>query len=57
MSEQQVAAVEAYFLALQERVCVALEEEDGGASFVADKWQRDEGGGGCSRLLRDGLVF
>jgi len=58
MSEQQIAAAEAYFLALQERVCAELENEDGGGkAFVADRWQRNEGGGGCSRVLRDGLVF
>jgi len=57
MSEQQVAAVEAYFLGLQDRICAALEEQDGGARFVADSWQRDAGGGGCSRVLRDGRVF
>jgi coproporphyrinogen III oxidase len=58
VSEQRIAAVEAYFLQLQERICAALEEEDGGGRpFVADSWQRDEGGGGCSRVLRDGLVF
>ena len=58
MSEQQIAAVEAYFLELQERICAELEDEDGGGrSFVADSWPRNEGGGGCSRVLRDGLVF
>jgi coproporphyrinogen III oxidase len=58
VSEQQIAAVEAYFLQLQEVICTALEEEDGGGRpFVADAWQRNEGGGGCSRVLRDGLVF
>ena len=58
MSEQRIAAVEAYFLQLQEVICAALEDEDGGGRpLVADSWQRDEGGGGCSRVLRDGLVF
>ncbi len=58
MSEQQIAAVEAYFLGLQEGICAQLEDEDGGGRpFVADAWQRDDGGGGCSRVLRDGLVF
>ena len=58
MSEQQIPAVEAYFLALQERLCGELEDEDGGGkAFATDSWQRDEGGGGCSRVLRDGLVF
>ncbi len=58
MSEQQIPAVEAYFLALQERLCSELEDEDGGGkAFATDSWQRDEGGGGRSRVLRDGLVF
>ncbi len=57
MSDQQIPAVEAYFLELQERLCTELEEEDGGQGFATDRWQRDEGGGGCSRVLRDGLVF
>lgn len=58
MGSRQIEAVRAYFRALQESVCAALEEEDGGAErFVADVWQRDEGGGGCSRVLRDGGVF
>ncbi len=58
MSEQQIAAVEAYFLELQGRICAQLEDEDGSdRSFVVDSWKRNEGGGGCSRVLRDGLVF
>lgn len=57
MSERQIAAVEAYLLELQERVCAELEDEDGGGSFATDRWRREEGGGGCSRVLRDGLTF
>lgn len=30
---------------------------DGGARFQEDQWQRPEGGGGRSRVLRDGAVF
>lgn len=54
---QQLAAVEACFQALQERICAALEAEDGDGSFLADEWQREEGGGGSTRVLRDGRVF
>lgn len=57
MSDTQIAAVEAYFLNLQESICAELEAEDGGASFVTDRWQREEGGGGCSRVLREGRTF
>lgn len=57
MSGDQVDTVEAYFLDLQESVCVGLQAQDGDATFIADSWQRQEGGGGCSRVLREGRVF
>ena len=31
-------AVKAYLLDLQDRICTALENEDGGARFVEDAW-------------------
>lgn len=42
---------------LQNRICSGLEEIDGKAKFVEDKWQRAEGGGGISRVIADGNVF
>ncbi|MEO6075347.1 MAG: oxygen-dependent coproporphyrinogen oxidase [Dokdonella sp.] len=42
---------------LQDRICAAIERADGKARFVEDQWQRDEGGGGRTRILRDGNVF
>ena len=52
-----VAAVKAYLLDLQDRICRALEAEDGAARFTEDNWTRTEGGGGRSRVLADGAVF
>jgi coproporphyrinogen III oxidase len=51
------AAVKAYLLDLQDRICNALAAEDGGAQFVEDSWTRKEGGGGRSRVLTDGAVI
>lgn len=51
------AAVKAYLLNLQDRICNALAAEDGGAHFVEDAWERPEGGGGRSRVLMDGKVI
>lgn len=34
-----------------------MADADGGARFREDRWQRAEGGGGRSRVLRDGAVF
>jgi coproporphyrinogen III oxidase len=51
------AAVKAYLLDLQDRICNALAVEDGGAQFVEDSWTRAEGGGGRSRVLINGAVI
>ncbi|MBV7300853.1 oxygen-dependent coproporphyrinogen oxidase [Enterovibrio paralichthyis] len=50
-------AVKRFLLTLQDTICSALENEDGSASFIEDAWQREAGGGGRSRVLRDGAVF
>ena len=50
-------AVKAYLLDLQDRICSALETEDGGARFVEDAWVREAGGGGRTRVIGDGKVI
>jgi len=57
MSAADANAVLAYLRGLQDRICAALEQADGTAKFVSDQWQRAEGGGGDSRVLRNGSVF
>ncbi|AQZ94074.1 oxygen-dependent coproporphyrinogen oxidase [Halopseudomonas phragmitis] len=52
-----VAAVKAYLMDLQERICAALEAADGGARFSADSWERPGGGGGRSRIIENGAVL
>jgi coproporphyrinogen III oxidase len=52
-----IAAVRSYLLGLQDRICAAVEAEDGGARFAEDSWERPGGGGGRSRVLADGAVF
>ncbi|HTI94349.1 MAG TPA: oxygen-dependent coproporphyrinogen oxidase [Puia sp.] len=42
---------------LQEKICAALEELDGGAVFVPDEWERQGGGGGRTRVIARGNVF
>ena len=57
MNNIDILAVEKYLLSLQDTICHALEIEDGQASFQEDNWQREEGGGGRTRVLTDGKVF
>jgi coproporphyrinogen III oxidase len=52
-----IEAVKAYLLRLQDAICDALAAEDHAATFRTDEWQREEGGGGRSRVLADGAVF
>ena len=49
-------AVLNYLESLQDNICNELAELDG-YSFIEDQWVRAEGGGGCSRVLRNGAVF
>jgi len=46
-----------YIQDLQNRICSELEKIDGRAKFREDLWQRDEGGGGRTRVIEDGAVF
>ena len=46
-----------YIHDLQNRICSALEDADGTAKFVEDKWERPEGGGGKTRVIANGAVI
>jgi coproporphyrinogen III oxidase len=56
MSEQ-VETVAAFLRDLQSRICAALQRADGGGRFVEDVWERPAGGGGRTRVLKNGAVF
>lgn len=53
----EIEQVKSYLLQLQDNICAELAEEDGGAGFITDEWQRPGGGGGRSRVLTEGMVF
>ena len=57
MSEVSLQAVKGYLLGLQDRICAELAEEDGSATFREDSWDREQGGGGRSRVLENGAVI
>jgi coproporphyrinogen III oxidase len=52
-----IETVKRYLLDLQDRICAALEAEDGSARFREDAWERPGGGGGRTRVLADGTVI
>ncbi len=46
-----------YIQTLQDTITLKLEEVDGKAKFKEDLWERQEGGGGRSRVIENGKVF
>lgn len=57
MNEQMRAQAQDFFSYLQDKICRSLEEADGQAQFREDHWQREDGGGGRTRVLEEGAVF
>ena len=50
-------AVRAWLAGLHESLVASIEHADGGARFSSDRWERPGGGGGESRVLRDGALI
>jgi len=46
-----------YLKTLQDNICSALEQEDGGAKFIEDGWEREGGGGGRTRVIANGRII
>lgn len=57
MAEPDIAAVRAYLLDLQDRICAALEGEEPATRFQEDRWDYPGGGGGRTRVLAAGDTF
>ncbi len=53
----KIDEVREFLLTLQNRICAELEDIDGKAQFERDAWSREGGGGGESRVLKDGKIF
>jgi len=54
---QTIAQVKGFLLELQDRICQTLELADGKGQFEEDSWEREEGGGGRSRVMKQGAVI
>lgn len=57
ISASDIDRVKRFLLSLQENICQTLATEDGTGEFITDTWQREEGGGGKSRVLRNGSMI
>jgi coproporphyrinogen III oxidase len=52
-----IPAVRSYLIGLQDRITSRFEALDGRARFCEDAWQREDLGGGRTRVLADGALF
>lgn len=50
-------AVAERFRSLQDSICIALEQLDGKSTFHQDTWERAAGGGGRTRVIKDGNLI
>ncbi|WP_394173102.1 oxygen-dependent coproporphyrinogen oxidase [Thalassotalea litorea] len=57
MSQVDIQPVVDFLMQLQDYICQQLEQADGTGKFTEDKWQRQEGGGGRTRVMTDGAVI
>ncbi|RVU00908.1 oxygen-dependent coproporphyrinogen oxidase [Mucilaginibacter limnophilus] len=54
ISKEQVAAD---YREIQNEICLALEVIDGKSKFEEELWEREGGGGGITRIIRDGNIL
>lgn len=57
MSTIDPNSVKEFLLRLQDNICSSLEALDPAANFQTDRWDREQGGSGISRVISEGDVF
>ncbi len=57
MNNSDITRVKDYLLSLQDVICTGLETEETEARFIEDAWQREQGGGGRTRVLTGGDII
>ncbi|MCP1338350.1 oxygen-dependent coproporphyrinogen oxidase [Idiomarina sp. M1R2S28] len=57
MHNDYLKQVKSYLMSLQDAICQQLAQADGEQSFQEDSWDRPGGGGGRSRIIKNGAVF
>ena len=51
------AQFSAWIKEIQDKICAEVEKADGKGTFLEDKWTREDGGGGITRVIQNGDVF
>ena len=50
-------SISQWLMSLQDSICSSLEKADGKGLFQEDLWKREEGGGGRTRIMKEGAVI
>jgi coproporphyrinogen III oxidase len=56
-ASENAVAVRDWLTGLQDHLCTELAHAEGGQTFAEDRWERPGGGGGRSRVLKQGALF
>ncbi|MCU7959781.1 MAG: oxygen-dependent coproporphyrinogen oxidase [gamma proteobacterium symbiont of Bathyaustriella thionipta] len=55
--QASIDSIKQYLLQLQDNICTELADHESRLDFREDSWQREQGGGGRSRVLEGGNIF
>ncbi len=55
--DQKLLEIRHYLHQLQDNICRNLEAQEPETRFIEDQWEREQGGGGRTRVLSGGAVF
>ncbi len=55
--DQKLLEIRHYLHQLQDNICQSLESQELEARFIEDQWEREQGGGGRTRVLSGGDIF
>jgi len=57
MSQPSKEEIARKYREIQSSICESIESADGSGKFIKDSWDREQGGGGLTRVLADGSVL
>ncbi|WP_296698175.1 oxygen-dependent coproporphyrinogen oxidase [Algoriphagus sp.] len=57
MARKSKEEISKIYQEIQDHICKELELGDGEGKFIEDKWQREEGGGGRTRIFKNGKII
>lgn len=57
MSRKTKEEIAQIYQSIQDHICQKLEEADGQGKFIEDAWSRAEGGGGKTRIFKNGAII